>query len=59
MSARERKVRGDSHRKGQLGANLVEYMLLCMLIVVVAIVALRMVGYKISSKYSSVTSAMW
>jgi len=51
--------RRKASTKHQLGANLVEYMLLCCLIVVIAIVALRMVGLKVSSRYSSVTSALW
>jgi Flp pilus assembly pilin Flp len=45
--------------KSQRGANLVEYLLLCALIMVVAVVAVRGTGVKVSQRYSSVTSVLW
>ena len=45
-------------RKDEAGASLVEYGLLVALIAVVAIVAIRLLGTKVSSNFSNVGSAI-
>ena len=45
-------------RKDEAGASLVEYGLLVALIAVVAIVAIRLLGTKVSSNFSNVGGAL-
>ncbi|NMC63439.1 MAG: Flp family type IVb pilin [SAR324 cluster bacterium] len=44
--------------KGEKGASLVEYALLVALIAVACIVAIRALGSKVSTQFSTITSAL-
>ncbi len=48
----------NKEHKKQQGASLVEYALLVALIAVIAIVAVRAVGSKVSTRFSTINSAL-